>query len=409
MNLSCATTSSGINTKGTKGFTKSTKKNQTLRVFVNPFVPFAFKMPCMARTSSMMAASAAATFAVSSAAPVVLCPPIRRIATFHLNSLSDLLFSLPALHSLREGFPGAHICAVLRPGLAALLENSPLVDEILLRPKGGVSAQAALMARLTTHHFDIALAFSQSRQCSLLAFSTRAPVRLGYQGAKMDALLTHHIAPDGPFTIEGALDFVRALGCPVHQYDYCGLVQPSPMDNKAADALLEARGMSGEFLLAACAGVERKYDRRALGEWSTEKWIETLRELSPRWPIALVGSRAMPGVAQAIGGQVYDFGGKTTLPVLAALCGKAKLVLGADSGVLHLAAALKTPVVGIYGPTDWQQTGPRGVPHRIVRHPVECSPCLLTKCKWTGADERKCLTQIAPNAVVRAVRDLIGL
>ncbi len=357
----------------------------------------------------MMAGSAAATFAVSSAAPVVLCPPIRRIATFHLNSLSDFLFSLPALHALREGFPGAHICAVLRPGLAALLEGSPLVNEILLRPKGGVSAQAALMARLTTHHFDIALAFSQSRQCSLLAFSTRAPVRLGYQGAKMDALLTHHIVCDGPFSMEAALDFVRALGCPARQYDYCGLVQPSPADAKTADALLEARGIGGEFLLAACAGVERAYDRRALGEWPAEQWIAALAELSPRWPIVLAGSRAMPAVAQVIGGQIHDFGGKTTLPILAALCGKAKLVLGADSGVLHLAAAMKTPVVGIYGPTDWQQTGPRGVSHRIVRHAVECSPCLLTKCKWQGADERKCLTQIAPTQVVQAARELIGI
>ena len=108
----------------------------------------------------------------------------------------------------------------------------------------------------------------------------------------MDALLTHHIAPDAVFTVEGALDFVRALGCSVHQYDYCGLVRPSLADTKVADALLEARGVGGEFLLAACADVERKYDRRTLAEWPTEKWIETLRALSPRWPVILVGSRA---------------------------------------------------------------------------------------------------------------------
>ena len=73
------------------------------------------------------------------------------------------------------------------------------------------------------------------------------------------------------------------------------------------------------------------------------------------------------------------------------------------------AAVMKTPVVGIYGPTDWQQTGPRGVPHRIVRHSVECAPCLLAKCKWSGADEKKCLTQIAPAQVVQAARELIGI
>jgi ADP-heptose:LPS heptosyltransferase len=358
---------------------------------------------------SATAGAAALSVTSASAASIALCPPIRRIATFHLNSLSDLLFSLPALHALREGFPSAHISAVLRPGLAALLEDSPLINEVLPRPKGGVSTQAALMARLAAHHFDIALAFSQSRQVSLLAFATRAPVRLGYQGAKMEALLTHHIAQEGPFTVDAALQFVRALGCPVQQYDYCGLIQPLPSATKVADALLEANQISGDFILAVCAGVDKKYDRRGLGEWPAEHWIATLRELSPRWPVVLAGGRAVPEIRRYISENALDLGGKTSLPVLAALCGKARLVIGADGGVLHLAAAMKTPVVGIYGPTDSHLTGPRGVSHRIVRLPLECAPCLLTRCKWQGDDAQKCMTQLPPRQVAQAVRELIGV
>jgi ADP-heptose:LPS heptosyltransferase len=76
---------------------------------------------------------------------------------------------------------------------------------------------------------------------------------------------------------------------------------------------------------------------------------------------------------------------------------------------LHLAATMKTPVVGIYGPTSWKLTGPRGVEHRIVRHPVECSPCFLSQCRWQGEEHRKCLTGLLPDQVVRAARDIIGL
>jgi heptosyltransferase-2 len=65
--------------------------------------------------------------------------------------------------------------------------------------------------------------------------------------------------------------------------------------------------------------------------------------------------------------------------------------------------------VGIFGPSDWRLTAPRGVPHRIVRHPVECSPCLLSECKWKGEDERKCLTRLDSPAVVTAARELIGV
>ncbi len=346
--------------------------------------------------------------AVSKAAPVVLCPPIRHIATLHLNGLSELLFTLPALYTLREEFPDAQICSVVRPGLAALLEDSPYINELLLRPKGGMSGQAALMAKLATTHFDIALSFSQSRQCSLLAFSTRAPVRVGYQGAKMEALLSHHVVENGPFSIDNALDLVRALGCAPRQLDYGGLLQISPAHGKAVQVLLDEKGVQGEFIIANVSG-ERGREKGTIHDWNLGHWTTALQELNKRWPVVLVGGRSAPQVTAHLAGTWADFGGKLSLPLLAALCGQAKVCIGSDGGILHLAAAMKTLVVGIYGPTDWQETGPRGVSHRIVRHPVECAPCLLNKCKWQGADHKKCLTQITPDEVVKATRELIGV
>ena len=360
------------------------------------------------RVSSMVAAGGAAAMAVSHAAPVVLSPPIRRIATFHLNGLSDLLFTLPALHSLREEFPEAQICSIVRPGLAALLENSPLINELLLRPKGGVSTQAALMAKLASTHFDIAVSFSQSRQCSLLAFATRAPIRVGFQGAKMEALFSHLVMEEGPLSIESALNLVRALGCAPRQLNYGGLLQISPAHSRAVQVLLEEKGISGAFIVANASG-ERGRDKRTISEWDWEQWATALHEINRRWPVVLVGGRATPQITAKLPGTWADFGGKLSLPLLASLCGQAKLCIGCDGGLLHLAAAMQTPVVGIYGPTDWQETGPRGVPHRLVRHPVECSPCLLNKCKWQGADEKKCLRRIAPEKVVHATRELIGI
>jgi ADP-heptose:LPS heptosyltransferase len=361
----------------------------------------------MAQTSSMMAAGSVAELSAASTLPVVLSPPIRRIATFHLNSLADLLFTLPALHTLREAFPEAQISTVVRPGLAALLEDSPLVNELLLRPKGGLSAQAALMARLASGHFDIAVSFSRSRQCSLLAFATRAPVRIGFQGAKMEALLSHQVVNEGPFCVDAALDLMRALGLAPRRLDYGGLLQTALSHSLAVDEILEKNGISGPFIVANVSG-ERGGDKRPILEWPIEHWAQALSELSPRWPVVLVGGRAAPQVTEKLSGAVADFGGKLSLPALAALCGKARLFMGSDGGILHLAAAMQTPVVGIYGPTDWQETGPRGVTHRIVRHPVDCSPCLLTKCKWHGAAEKKCLTQIVPAQVVKAAREIIG-
>jgi ADP-heptose:LPS heptosyltransferase len=138
-------------------------------------------------------------------------------------------------------------------------------------------------------------------------------------------------------------------------------------------------------------------------------WTQALSELSARAPVVLVGATSSLSVTSRIESRVIDLGGVLEPVVMAAILRRARVFVGSDSGVLHLAAAVGTPVVGIYGPTDWRRTGPRGVPSRVVRHPVECSPCLLSRCKWSGPDEKKCLTQLLPNEVVEATRQLIGI
>lgn len=336
---------------------------------------------------------------------VALTVPVRRIATFHLNGLGDLLFTLPALQALRESFPGASICAVVRPALAPLLEDSPYVDEILLRPKGGLSDQTSLMMQLRARHIDICVAFSQSRNTTMLVFGSGASTRIGFESARMEALLTARVPKEGPPRIETHLDLVRALGCRPQHCDYTGLLHVSPAHTQAADALLAEHNLSGPFAIAACEASAK----RGIKEWPVEYWAKALDEMAERMPVVLVGTQPTTAVTNAMQHKVIDLGGRTDLPTLAALCSRARLFLGIDSGVMHLAAAMGLPVVGIFGPTDWQLTGPRGVPYRVVRHPVECSPCMQAECKWKGAEERKCLTRLEPPSVITAANELIGL
>jgi len=361
------------------------------------------KIPSLKKSGG---ATAAVLPATAVAPAVVLSVPVRRLATFHLNGLGDLIFTLPALAALRESFPGAKIHAVVRPSLAPLLQESPFVDEILLRPKGGLSKQTALMMQLRARHIDVCVAFSQSRNSTMLAWGSGAATRIGFAGAKMESLLTHHVPKDtAPYTVETHLDLVRALGCPAHHLDPRGLLHIAPDKILVADKLLLENNISGEFVVAACEASLK----RGIKEWPVERWARALDELADRLPVVLVGTAKTDSVTSAMKNPVVDLGGKTDLQILAALCSRARLFLGIDSGVLHLAAAMNTPVVGIYGPSDWRLTGPRGVPYRVVRHPVECSPCYLSECKWKGADERKCLTRLEPQSVVVAARELIGI
>lgn len=338
-------------------------------------------------------------------APPIIADPavVRRIATFHLNGLGDLLFTLPALRALRETFPRAVLCSVVRPAFVPLLRDSPLLDEVVPRPRGPWS-KPALIARLRARPIDLAVAFSQSGPATLLARLCGAPVRVGFTGAHFPNLLTHRVPRQGPPCLERHLDLVRALGCRTARHDYGGLVPVGPRSRERADALLAEHGVTEPFVIAACQASEK----RGIKEWPPEHWAAALRALAPRWPVVLVGTR--PSRVALSHERVVDLGGRTDLPDLAALCGRAGLCIGVDSGVLHLAAAMGVPVIGIFGPTDWRRTGPRGAaPRRVVRlGAVSCAPCHRSRCLWQGPEERRCLTGLSPQAVVRAAHDLLA-
>jgi ADP-heptose:LPS heptosyltransferase len=318
-----------------------------------------------------MGATATAFAQSASALPIELCAPVRRIVTFHSGSLREFLFALPALKTLRETFDGAHICVVLRKDLAHLLENSSLVDEILLRPEGGLSSQAGLMARLHAHHFDMALAFSTSRKSTLLAWSSGAPIRIGFDGARMEALLTHRVEKDAsqPLSIAAMLDLARAAGCAPRCQDYTDTIQPAIEFEKEAQRILQEKQIASPFLLVAPQPEE--------GSKTKITWAVALSALAKRYPIVLVGSKSNRELIREVGKEVpsaslHDLSGNLETPLVAALCGKAQLFVGCAGGLAHLAAAVNTPGVVVYGEKMQRDIyEPRGVAHRLLRD--DCS------------------------------------
>jgi ADP-heptose:LPS heptosyltransferase len=324
------------------------------------------------------------------ASPVEMCAPVRRIVTIHSSSLQELIFALPALKTLRETFEGASLCAVVRAGLAPLLEGSGLMDEILLQPEGGLSSQAGLMAKLHAQHSDIALAFSPSRKSTLLAWSSGAPTRIGFDGAKMDALLTHQIErKDDALVIEDFLDLVRAAGAPPRYLDYNGLLQVSPVFVREADLLLEERGISGPFLIFAPQSEEARTGGSQGG--STPALAQALAELGTRHPIAVIGAQSNRALLRAArqrenSAALFDLGGAMEVALLAALCARAQLFIGYAGGISHLAAVMSTPAV-VLCPNEKQKeiSRPRGVPFRLL------------------------LKNATGEEIARAARELIGL
>lgn len=283
------------------------------------------------------------------ASPLVLSTPVLRIATFHSSSLGSLVASLPALMALRDSFPGARIDAFARAPLLPLLHCFSGVDEAHARLGGGISSQAALMARLHGANYDIALSFSQGSNALLLLWATGAAVRAGFIPSRMDALLTHKIAKNGDLNPGAALELVRGVGATPRGERARDFLRISPDFTLRAQNLLESAGIETPFLLVAME--TRRIARPKPASDENGAAIATLRELALRFPLVLVGLKPQAALQAALGEtalgetahKVADLGGKTDVLTLAALCEMSHGAFGVGNGVLQFAKLFDRP------------------------------------------------------------------
>lgn len=281
--------------------------------------------------------------------------PVRRILTIHPNGLESLIFTLPALRALRESFPGARIGSVIPGSLQGLMEESPDVDDILARRHRGISSQTALWVKLREQHFDMAICFSTSRHATLMAFASGAAVRAGFNSARLGRLLTQQVPKELPVSVDAYLELTQALGCRICEHSYRDLLPVPPQSLQAADTMIAEHGIKSTFAIV-CLGKSTFTEQREL-------WEETIPTLAAKMPVVVVGMNAVRNLPETL--PVADLSGKTEMPILAALCARSEVCLGNDSGILHLAACMGTPVVGIDDSADGRLQPVRGVPYRL--------------------------------------------
>ena len=336
---------------------------------------------------------------------------VKRILVFHLNQIGDLMFALPALKALREAFPEAHITSVLRPHLAGLVEYSGFVDEIVHRPARRAGAAVGLGLRLRRRGPDLAVAFSQSATMALCARLSGAKHRVGYVDSDLSRLLTHRIQVRGIPCPEKVLRLVRGLGLEPSKTNYVGLVRLSEEDAGAGAKLVgECEPEEGGPLVALAPG---EAGDRPYKSWCTEGFIRVASALAREdgARLMVVGGEADRQlgneIAASVSGRGNNLAGRTTPSELAAVLARGDLLIGIDSGPMHVAAAVGTPVVGLFGPTDPCRTGPLGEGHEVIFHRQPCwRPCVhpvTPNCK-----DRICMSAITVEEVLAAARRILA-
>ncbi len=205
-----------------------------------------------------------------------------------------------------------------------------------------------------------------------------------------------------PPSTENNLRLVEAIGCPVTKRDYVGLIRPGEGEFAAGDRLLDSIGVTrGEpvAVLSPSTSAGREIKR-----WTDNGFAEVADRLKAEVGLTpvVVGMDGGGGICR-LSEHARDLTGQTSLGVLAAVLSRAKVLVGIDSGVMHVAAAVGTPVVALFGPTDPGITGPQGEGHAVITAGVDCAPCMKSKCS-----DPVCMHRIAAGQAIQAVGQCLG-
>lgn len=366
---------------------------------------------------------------------------LRRILVVKLADLGDALLATPAIRALRETFPAARIDALTTPTGEPILSLCPGIDRVIVFPKNlydkplGMTRpdRFALVARLAArlgagrydgvvllHHLTTRFGVMKFRA---LCLATHSPVRAGLDNG-LGTFLTHRAVDYGfgaRAAWEYALDVASAIGARTE--DPRPWVEIPEAADRQASRILAERDVTGSFIVVhpAVGGYSRA---RA---WPAGRFATVARHLQRRtgYPVVLVGTREEIPLAEpvtAVPG-IVNLMGSTSVPEVAAILDRAALAIGADSGIVHLAAALGTPTIAIFGPSNHDAWRPFGaavhtvgaaeIPAAtalVVRAAIPCSPCLYTGYslgRRDGCRLRTCLDWVTPDDVLRVAECLL--
>lgn len=345
----------------------------------------------------------------------------RRILVSRLDNLGDVILATPAIHAIRESLPEARITLHASPSGAQVAALNPDVDDVVVYQAPWMDPDRLLpqtpereqemIVRLRAGRYDGAIIFTSYHE---------SPLPTAYLYYLADIPLRHAASIDGPGSlltsrhrhperlvheVERGLDLVGGLGFRTEARAL--VLTPRPDDLEAMRVRLASLGMRpGDPLVVLHPGSTTE-SRTYPGD----QYATTIRLLVEELgcQVVITGTAGevelVERIRAASGASSASLAGQTTFPELAALIALADLAITNNTGPMHVAAALKTPVVALFALTNPpEQWGPWRVPHRLLYHPTECALCYTRRCPVDHA----CLRKVTPEQVVGAAAELLS-
>jgi len=346
--------------------------------------------------------------------------PPRNILVIQLGDIGDVVLATASFRALMDLLPGTRVHALVRKGCGALLAADKNLSGVFESRRGGgrpsevARENLALIRALRAERFDMVIDLRTGDRSAIFALLARGVEKIAYAGDGafwrrfVYTRLFDRLAAAPPPAHPGAdqsLRILRAAGLDVGNFQ--PQLHVSDEMDAAARGILSAAGISPGTRFVTV----NPFSRWKYKEWGYDRWAEVIASLGERHglPSVLVGSAEESGEAAGIvrkaGMEGRSIAGKTTLGELAAVLRRSTLHLGVDSAAPHIASALGTPTLTIFGPSDWRAWVVPDDLHRVVAPDMPCVPCNKEGCDRKGRSV--CLEDLPAEKVLRAAGEML--
>lgn len=350
--------------------------------------------------------------------PLVFAP-VKDILVIQLGDIGDVVLTLPCIRALKETYPDARVHAAVWDKASEIVADCRWVDGVIpvRRTRGAVIArllqQAAFLRDIRKRRIDLAIDFRTGTRGAVLAGLSGARWRIGFLARDdpfwRNPMFTHLAAPaqaPGDHMVDFHLSLLSTYDIRTpHRWPE---MTPPPQRVDAVDALLRHAGVPPDRRLV----VLQPFSLWRYKEWAQERYAELVRRTVRDHGVVVVvtggpGERDRAAdLAADCGEDVFNLAERTSIGEYAALLARADLFIGVDSAGMHLAAAVGTPTVLIFGPSSDADWAPRGTIHRVVRAGWDCEPCFDKGCANSGRS--RCLEALDVASVADAVQASLG-
>jgi len=343
---------------------------------------------------------------------------IRRILLIQLGDIGDVVLSFPAIRTLRENLPQAEVIVAVREKAAELIEDCPWTSDVISintskrRWYQELIYQKDFLLRLWNFNFDLAFDLRTGTRGAILALLSGARQRIGFYASdgklwrnRVFTHLAHLEGKPGQHLAEYYRNLLIAYDLKTENI-WPEIIIPEEKLQKA-DQLFKTENILPDLPAVAI----QPFSLWPYKEWGVEKYIDLIHRISAEYELSIIvtGSTDEREKANKLmnkcGRHVYSFAGKTTIGMFAAVLKLSQLFIGGDSAGIHVASAVGTPTVGIFGPMSVDAWAPRGPQHQVVYKNMACVPCHQKGCQGGGFS--RCLEELTVDEVLLVVKSQI--